>query len=231
MADYRTEEEQIEILKKWWRENGRSMLAGVCIALVGYFGWTWWHGYQQSKIEAAADLYQQMVPVKQEGAQPLDKSKVAAVAEQLRKDYPGTVYAIFATLHLAKEAVLAKDYPRALELLNWAAEHKADANLMPLLQLRSAQVQFAQGQYEAALATLANIKDGGAWKVDFAELRGDLMLAQGKVDLARDAYTEALKVIEESGASELRSNIEMKLANLAQPHQAAPVSAATGGKT
>ncbi|HQQ64068.1 MAG TPA: tetratricopeptide repeat protein [Pseudomonadales bacterium] len=231
MADYRSEEEQIEILKKWWQENGRSMVAGVCIALVGYFGWAWWHGYQQSKIEAAADLYQQMVPSRQEGAQPLDKTRVTAIAEQLRKDYPGTVYAIFASLHLSKEAVAAKDFPRAIELLNWASDHKPDAALIPLLRLRTAQVQYAQAQYDVALATLSEVKDSGAWKSDFSELRGDLLLAQGKADLAREAYADALKALDESGTPERRQNIEMKQADATQSTQALPTPAVTGGKT
>lgn len=225
MADYRTEEEQIEILKKWWKENGRSMVAGVAIALVGYFGWSWWHSYQQSKIEAAADLYQQMVPGKQDAARPLDKQKVAAVAEQLRKDYPSTVYAIFASLQLAKEAVASRDYPHALELLNWAKEHKPDAALVPMVSLRIAQVQYAQGQYDAALSTLTAVKDSGAWKADLAELQGDLAIAQGKSEQAREAYGEALKGLDASGAPERRRFIEMKLADVTPSTQAAPTPA------
>lgn len=228
MADYRTEEEQIEILKTWWRENGRSTVIGVVVALVGYFGWAAWHSYQQSKMEAAADLYQQMA-VGKDGAPAADKNKVTAAAEQLRKDYPGSVYAIFAALHLAKDAVDAKDFPRAAEMLAWAAERKPDASLAPLVTLRLAQVQYAQGQHDAALATLTSVKDGGAWKAALEELRGDVLLAQNRPDMARNAYGEALKALDDSGAQERRQNIEMKLAELAEPVQAVP--ATTGGKS
>ena len=42
MADYETEEEQIEALKDWWRENGNSLLIGVAVALVAVFGFRGW---------------------------------------------------------------------------------------------------------------------------------------------------------------------------------------------
>ncbi|HNE26955.1 MAG TPA: tetratricopeptide repeat protein, partial [Pseudomonadales bacterium] len=61
MADYRTEEEQIELIKKWWRENGRSTVVGVGVALVLFFGWMQWQAYQKKNIEAASDLFQQML--------------------------------------------------------------------------------------------------------------------------------------------------------------------------
>ena len=33
MEQYRTEEEQVEALKKWWEENGRSTIVAVIVAL------------------------------------------------------------------------------------------------------------------------------------------------------------------------------------------------------
>ena len=32
MDVYKTEEEQVEAIKKWWQENGKSIIAGVVIA-------------------------------------------------------------------------------------------------------------------------------------------------------------------------------------------------------
>jgi len=38
VSDHITEEEQIEAFKRWWNENGRSVVVGIVLAVVGYFG-------------------------------------------------------------------------------------------------------------------------------------------------------------------------------------------------
>ena len=34
MDIYQTEDEQVEALKKWWEENGKSVIFGLCIGVV-----------------------------------------------------------------------------------------------------------------------------------------------------------------------------------------------------
>jgi predicted negative regulator of RcsB-dependent stress response len=143
--------------------------------------------------------------------------KAAELAEQLRKDYSATVYGVFAALQLAKDAVAANDLPRAATLLEWAQNQNADASLKPLIALRLAKVQFAQGELEKAFASLSGIKDGNAWLVTAAELRGDILQAQNKLDEARESYNAALKALDASGDQEQRANLEIKLSGLAKP--------------
>ena len=211
MADYRTEEEQIELLKRWWRENGKAIVAGIVMSLVLFLGWQAWSGHQQTKSEAAADIFQQMITA---AASPDGSVKAAELAEQLRKDFPGTTYGVFAALRLAKDAVAANDLPRAADLLGWAQAQSPDASLLPLIGLRLAQVQYAQGDLEKAAAALGNIKNAGAWQAAIAELRGDILLGQSKPDEARDSYSAALAAMETSGDPEQRANLEIKLSGL-----------------
>ena len=117
MADYRTEEEQIELIKKWWNENGKAIVIGTLVSLVVFFGWTTWQSHQRARNESAADLYQQMLNASQLTE---NSEKVAGFAEQLRKEFPDTTYGVFAALQLAKDAVAASDLPRAASLLEWA---------------------------------------------------------------------------------------------------------------
>jgi predicted negative regulator of RcsB-dependent stress response len=226
MADYRTEEEQIELLKKWWRENGKSTVAGVVIALAGYAGWMGWTSHQQSTMAAAADQYQQLLVAAET---PDGQGKAAEMAEQLRNQHPHTVYGAFAALYLAKNAVLANDLVRAGELLAWAREQSADPSLKPLVSLREAQVLYAKGEYEQALSALAGIREGDAWEPAAAELRGDILLAQGKPQEARASYEAALKALDNSGMQDRRAELEMKLADLAAS-PTAPAAATEGGK-
>lgn len=189
MADLRTEEEQIEALKNWWAENGKSTIAGVVIALGGYFGWMGWDRVQESKVQAAADIYQQMQTLPDTSAE-----QVVALAEQLRQDYQGTAYAVFAGLELAKRAVTAKDYDRARELLIWTQAQKPDEAIAPLVALRLAQVEYAADRLDQALVALNQVSAGAEWELTIAEMRGDILLARGERDQARMQYQRAAEL-------------------------------------
>jgi len=218
MADYRTEEEQIELLKKWWKENGRSTVVGAVLSISAFTGWQFWNNQQRAMNEAAADVYQQMTVADEI---PGGSENAGVLAEQLRKDYPSSVYAVFAALQLAREAVVANDLPRAASLLVWSLEQQPDASLIPLISLRLAQVQYAQGEMDNALLSLSKIKDSDVWQVPSAELRGDVLLAQGKNDEAMASYASALSALESSADPERRATLEIKMSALAKPVKAA----------
>ncbi len=227
MVEYRSEEEQVELLKSWWKSNGLSTVAGVLIALLAYFAWNGWKSHQQSEQEAASALYQDMIAARDERDEKNQNANSDKLAEQLRTDYSSSVYALFATLHLAKEAVEKNDLPRANELLIWAQAHKPDASLAPLVALRLAQVQFAMGENDKAKSTLAAIKGASAYDSAYAELRGDIALAQGKTQEARSAYLSAQMALDASGVGgERRRVLDMKLAELAPATVFEPVKAA-----
>ena len=60
MVDYDTEEEQLEAIKRWWRENGVGVILGVVVglgALAGWKGWTW---YQNEQAMAASAIYDEV---------------------------------------------------------------------------------------------------------------------------------------------------------------------------
>lgn len=212
MADYRTDEEQIELIKKWWLENGRSTIAGVVIALVAFFGWSQWQSYQRHRAEAASDLFQQMIAA----SESVDSAqKVTSLAELLRKDYANTIYATFAGLRLAKDAVAANKLPEAVQFLEWVQKQGADVSLLPLVSLRLAQVQFAQNDLDKALATLNGVKStNAAWQGAIAELRGDIQAEQGKTNDARMSYEEAKQVFEAANGQEKIAALEVKLSSL-----------------
>ena len=57
MAEYETEEQQVEALKQWWADNGRAVLMGIGLGLVAIFGWRGWQGHQTSVAETASSAY------------------------------------------------------------------------------------------------------------------------------------------------------------------------------
>jgi len=47
---YDTEEQQVEAIKDWWKENGKAVIIGAVVGLGGLFGWRY---YQDSVIQAS----------------------------------------------------------------------------------------------------------------------------------------------------------------------------------
>jgi len=47
MEIYNNDEQQAEAIKNWIKENGRAVLLGAAIGLVGMFGWRYYNEYHQ----------------------------------------------------------------------------------------------------------------------------------------------------------------------------------------
>ena len=44
MDIYASEEEQVQAIKKWGKENGPGIIAGLILGLGALFGWRYWQG-------------------------------------------------------------------------------------------------------------------------------------------------------------------------------------------
>ncbi len=200
MESYRTEEEQVEALKRWWEENGRSTVAAVVIALAAAFGWQGWQGWQANKAEAASDVYQALIKART-SSEPMEKQRQQSLplAEQLKAQYANTTYAQFAALHLAALAVEADNLDEAEAQLRWVLG-RADKNsdTARVAQLRLARVLAARGEVEPALAILADAP-ADVYEASYALARGDVLLAAGREDEARQAYMTAQTLASLSG--------------------------------
>ncbi len=162
MAEYRTEEEQIELLKNWWKESGTSTVVGVVIALSGWLCWTAWQNYNVTQVEVAAGLYQEL-SVGQEGDASADLVKEKELTSKLIESHSDSVYMVFANLQLAKSFMDSGDLKEANAslLLAKATADSLDSELSTLISIRLARVQIAQADYAAALATVNAIKNSG----------------------------------------------------------------------
>ncbi len=190
MEQYRTEEEQVEALRRWWQENGRSTLAAIIIALSAGFGWQTWKGWDERKRESASDAYQAMLQVAA-GTSEEQRREAMELAEGLKESHGGSTYAQFAALHLARLAVEAGDLAEAQAQLRWVLG-RADkgSDIAQVAQVRLARVLASSGEAEQALAILEQAGDG-PYSASYALARGDILLQQGRDAEARQAYTEA----------------------------------------
>ncbi len=216
MEQYRTEEEQVEALRRWWDENGRSTLVAIVLVLAGTFAWQGWQRYDAQRTASASDLYQQMLEaaaLAQEGA--ATAAPVAQLATQLRRDFAGTSYAQFAALHQARVAVIAGDLEAAEADLRWVLG-KADGGSETALvaQLRLARVVAAQGNVEQALALLAP-EAMGKYQAAAAMARGDVLAGAGRAEEALAVYREAQALVQTYPAQLNLETLAAKLQSLA----------------
>jgi len=189
---YRTEEEQVEALGRWWRENGRSTVAAVVIALAAGFGWQAWQSNEARESAQASDLYQALLRA-------IDKQEPSATTEegvelagQLKREFGSSSYAQFAALHLAAMAVNDGKLADAETELRWVlAKAPAGSDIARVARQRLARVLSAAGDTEQALKVLAEAEPG-PYAASYAVAEGDVLLAAGRRDEARSAYQRAL---------------------------------------
>ena len=211
MAELRTDEEQVEAIKQWWKNNGNSLLIGIGAALAIVFGWQAWQNHEaQQRSEAASQFVTLMNAFGSQDETSADT--VAFVAKNLRDDHADSAYAVYANLMLARVQLMQNsDAEGAVESLQWALEKAADTQPLSLVvRSRLAQAQMAVEDYDAALATIDGAAESDSFGAIFAELRGDILLAKGDQGGARDAYLAA----REQGEENRSGVLQLKLADL-----------------
>jgi predicted negative regulator of RcsB-dependent stress response len=226
--EFRTEEEQVEALKRWWQENGKSTIAVIVLALAGSLGWQSWQQRMQDQAEAASTVYQSMLDAIQvsgaAAASPDQEATVRHLAGTLKADFSGSTYAQFAALHLAKLAVNAEDLATAEAELRWVLNSGPEADLQRVAQLRLARVVAAAGNPESALTMLRG-ENAGAYAAAYAEAEGDIQQQLGNADAALEAYQRAAELHLDSGQS--APTLELKLQALGQAQTATAEFAAS----
>ncbi|OAN14295.1 hypothetical protein A3K86_12005 [Photobacterium jeanii] len=203
MDVYETEEQQVEAIKSWWKENGKAVVLGAVIGLGGLYGWRFYQGEIQAGKEQASNAYTQAITALESG----NESAVADVKAFIA-GHESSQYAVLASLQLAKAQVQQGDLDAAAEQLSWAIANTKDEAILPLAQTRLARIFAEQQKFAEATAELDKVT-AESWKAKVAELRGDILLQQGDSTGAREAYVQAQQL----GASPV---VQMKLDDLAQ---------------
>ncbi|MCX2981740.1 tetratricopeptide repeat protein [Halieaceae bacterium IMCC14734] len=215
--EFRTEEEQVEALKKWWQDNGKSTIAVIVLALAGSLGWQSWQQRTGEQAEAASTVYQSMLDaINVSGgnvASAEQEVTVRHLAGTLKTDFSGTTYAHFAALHLAKLAVSEEDLVTAEAELRWVLNSGPDTDMQRVVQLRLARVVAAAGDPDSALSMLRG-ENVGTYSAAYAEAEGDIQQQLGNLDAAVEAYRRAAALQLDSGAT--APILELKLQAIAQ---------------
>ena len=141
MAEHLSDEEQIENLKRWWKENGAQLLLMVVLVLGGWFGWQAWQDHNQKKAADASLVFEEIMELIQEqnltdlGDE--EQERLTSLARSLRNEYSGSQYAEYATLTLARLAVARGELEQAAEFLEQVANGAKDQELAALARARA----------------------------------------------------------------------------------------------
>lgn len=198
------EQESVEALKAWWKRHGNAVVLALTVLVAAVAGIQGWRYYQQSQARQAAALYNALQGTLATGS----AERVREVAGQIIQKYPRTGYAPRAALISAKANYQAGDAKSAKAQLQWAAEHAAEAPLRDVARLQLASILLDQKDFQGALKWL-EAKHGAAFNALYDDLKGDVLVAQGKPEQARAAYRTALQGTAED--SPYRKLIQVKL--------------------
>ena len=182
-----TEDQQLEELKKWWKENGSSIITGVVLGLAILFGARAWFAWQERTAQQASTIYTVMMKDMQAG----DVKAASDNAGVLIADFSSTPYATLAAMLLAKFRIEDNELDAARTQLQWALDNGSD-ELRDTARVRLARLLISLEDYDTALGLLdeaeASVVQGGV----ISELRGDIHSLRGESRQAVDAYQEAL---------------------------------------
>lgn len=198
------EEQEINQLKDWWKENGKTIIVAFILGVGGMFGWRYWQAHQAEQIAQASAQYDALINSVQQ-----DEQAKKANIEQFVQANSKTAYAVFALLDEAKKATEKQDFSAAEANLNQALTQSQDEVLTSIVALRLSAVQFQLGQLDNALTTLNQVK-GESFNARKAILTGDIQVAKGDKVAAKNSFEQA----QQSGSQLEQQMAKMKLNNL-----------------
>lgn len=216
MAEHITDEEQLESLKRWWKENGIGLLFTAALAVAGWFGWHAWQDHRQQLAEQGAQVFMQLQELQAQSADgnynDQQRANLNRLASTLRDSFKSSQYGRYGALTLAKLAVESNDLDKAATELRWVMDRADDRGLELLARLRLARVESARGNHQQALELL-NVGDTGTLTSSYAETRGDVYLRLEDSDQARAAYETALVTLPPQQAN-ARQILDLKLSRV-----------------
>ncbi len=201
------EQEQVDALKAWWKENGNWVIGVFVVVLLGFSGMQFWKSHQASQAAEAAKLYAEVL---RQGATN-DAKRIGDAADALVSRYGSSAYAPRAQLFAAQASLQAKDAVHAKVQLQWVIDHASETGLQDAAHLKLASVLLDEKKYDEALKQLDAAHPESFTEL-YSDLKGDILSAQGKVAEARVAYQLAYDKAD--AKSTYRNLIQLKMDGL-----------------
>jgi predicted negative regulator of RcsB-dependent stress response len=207
VSEYRTDEEQAEVVKKTFKQYAPSIVIGLLLAFGLNYGISYWKKSALIKKEKSSITYQEFL-VAQDNH---DIKKMQKHFNTLKSDYADSPYVTLASFFMAKNAITKKDYALATKTLQSAIKQTKNEGFQAIARLRLARVQLLMKNPKAAMHTLSSITEK-SYRGYAADIRGNAYLALNNPKQAMLAFKEAALSI--PNAEETRPTLFMKIAQL-----------------
>ena len=194
---HKTEEEQEDQIKNWWKENGIQIIGGVVIGIAGIWGWDYYQNHIYAKSIEARDLY-------------LDFSvnNNSTTLQNLSENFSDSSYQNEAKLLLAKNQI--KNFDESKNTL-LSVSNSSNKYLANLAKIRLAKLYINNDNLSEAETILNNLNDDSYRGLKFY-IQAQISEKKNDLSSAKNLYEESLKNLsEESG---LKNLIRLKVADL-----------------
>lgn len=216
MAAYNPEEQEgIDGLKAWWASHGNTVIIVVTTLIAAIAGTQLWNYYKNQQAHQAADLF---AVLQQQVEKNSDPAKINDAAHLLVEGYPASGYASRAALIAAQVNAQAGKLVEAKSKLQWILDMSKEPEIKDIARLRLAGVLLDEKKYNEAL-NLLNVQHGASFTGLYADLKGDILAASGKIAEARVAYQHASDQLSSSQGGAYQNIIQMKLDALRENKQ------------
>ena len=190
MEIYETEEEQVEALKRWWKENSTSTIVGLAMGVIIILGWNYYQDHKKNEAAQASAIYDQLLKAEAENK----KDAIDKLAERMQQQFKSTEYAVFSGLIQAKVKYQQGDAVAAKQILTTIAAG-SNKELSNIAKIRLVRLMLDAGEYEQGLQVINEVdaKAASSYSSNYDELVGDLYVALDRLDEARTSYQNALR--------------------------------------
>ncbi len=199
------EQEKLDALRAWWDRYGTLvavLVFLVVLAIVGWRGWQWYQGHQAAQAMGYFEALQSAA--QQEGDDSV--ARIQAASETLRDSFPESGYTSRGILVASTALIERGKLAEAADQLQWLVQNGEDAALVAVARLRLAGVMLEQKQFDQALAQLTDAPP--SFEGLYADRRGDVLMAQGKIEEARAEWQRALEAF---GSDPLAQIVQLKI--------------------
>ncbi len=217
MDVYKSDKEQWEDVKRWFRENGAWIVAGVVLGAGGLYGYRYWQAREDSQAIEAHVHFGNVLNALYANKKDEALKEIALLDD----DYGRTPYADQARLRLAAWYVDTGKLADAIAPLTRVMDESRDDTLRFVARLRLARILAEQGKADEALR-LIDAAGPSEFDPRFQEVRGDILLAKGDRVGALAAYERAAASTVPAIVND--DLLKLKIADLADVAKPAPAA-------
>ena len=189
-----SDEEQLEVLKNWWKENGQSIVIAIALAFFGIFGLQAWNEKVKNTGENASAIYQQILDLNVQSTKEKDQA-IFDLSGKLKEEYGNSIYAVLSSLITSKKHIESNDFELGIQQLRWALSQDHGDSMEDLIRVRLARVLASSNKSDEAFLILENY----------------IFFQVGNLASAREAYQKAIANRRDDQSLAL---LELKLADI-----------------